>query len=459
MSFFEKIRLILSRKKVQVQEKPDSEPGAPFPNTPLSDLQYDGLGSFLSGRKRYAVGLSWEPLQSDVPVKRQAERGDRSGYRRTLYVPFGGQAGFASKERQNQRSDPVLITAARTELLGETWVGAFKVNESDRFWWVAAVRNGEVYEDSIYPDEASARTQLMEALDAPNWKTIVAPEDWQVFGSVEGRIEQVFDLNGGQRLLSVYKNRDLFIRIGVIGAFLVIVGGAFFLWMEMKKRAEEREAEIRRIQNSSIRFDPMKYPWANTIPIERFIDICLYELEKSVYVVPGWANVPLSCVLNGPNISLTTEWTRTGGRISWLRAATAAEFGDVRLVDKGNRAILERQVPIDVQMSSAPDTPWNQQIIENTLISRFQTLGLTVNLRPRVRTLTATQMSELRNPVFNRHDVLLDTTFGVKEYGQLLSDIPALVPEGLVYALDKGVWSLTAKIYHPPILPPSPPGI
>ena len=83
----------------------------------------------------------------------------------------------------------------------------------------------------------------------------------------------------------------------------------------------------------------------------------------------------------------------------------------------------------------------------------FQTLGLDLTLRPRVRSLTTTQRTELRAPVYNRHDLSIETSVAIGEYARLLSDVPALVPEALIYGVESGTWTLTAKIYHPPILP------
>ena len=63
------------------------------------------------------------------------------------------------------------------------------------------------------------------------------------------------------------------------------------------------------------------------------------------------------------------------------------------------------------------------------------------------------QQQEIQVPVYNHHDLKFETSIAVSEYATLLSDVPGLVPEALVYGVDTGVWTLTAKIYHPPILP------
>lgn len=437
-------------------ETPGRQAGEPLPETERLDLQYDGLGNILSGRRRYAVGLTWEPMQPGIPVKRQAERGDRSGYRRTLQAPFGGQVGFGSKDRLQRAGDPALITAARRDLLGERWVGAFRVSPADRFWWVAAMRDGEVYEDLLFPDEGSARLQLMEALDAPDWDTIIAPSEWQVGGAIEGRIEQAFSPERGVRLKLVDARRDLILRAVLIGLILAIAGGAFLLWSEMRRQEAERADELRRLREATVRVDPSTYPWARVPPVEAFVEACVKEISSTVRVVTGWQNGPLSCVLTPSGVRVTAEWVRDGGRISWLEAATADGPDRVRLLGDGGRAALERMVPMTVDRGATPDLPWEADRIGTVLTSRFQTLDLKVNLRPRVRSLNATQIRELRGPVFNRHDLSIETTVAVGEYARLLSDVPALVPEGLVYAVDEGAWTLTAKIYHPPILPPPP---
>ena len=70
--------------------------------------------------------------------------------------------------------------------------------------------------------------------------------------------------------------------------------------------------------------------------------------------------------------------------------------------------------------------------MSDVLLSRFQTLGLDLTLRPRTRSLTATQRAELTAPVYNRHDLSVETSVAIEEYARLLSDVPGLAPEALI---------------------------
>lgn len=434
------------------------EPGAAaeegvIPSSPVVDFQYDGVGNLLLGRRRYAVGLEWEPIRTDETIKAQADRIQRSGYRRNLHARHGGQAGFASTDRQQRRGAVALVTAARSELLGPRWVGAFRVNEADRFWWVASIRDGEVYEDAILPDEASARSLLMEALDAPDWTRIIAPADWQITGTVEARIEQVFSLKSGVPLRPVDGRRDMVQRAVILGLIGATCGGMYLFWADMQRKEAERAEEMRRMRDAVVRVDPRSYPWAEAVPIRRFVDSCLDEIERTLFVVTGWTNEPVVCAANGPKGQVSAGWVRSGGRITWLRAATASLPEPVLLLDGGAQARLERLISFPVDEGAEVSIPWTEAEVSDVLLSRFQTLGLSLNLRPRVRTLTTTQRQELRAPVYNRHDLSLETSVGIREYARLLSDVPALVPEALIYSVESGTWTLTAKIHHPPILP------
>lgn len=430
---------------------PASERG--FPDVVGLDLQYDGTGNVQNGRKRFAVGLDWEPAQDGVRVRDQAERGRKGGYRRTLYAAYGAQLGFGSQDRQQRRGGVALVTAARSDLMGPRWAGAFRINEADRFWWVASVRDGEVFEDAVVADEASARNLLLEMLDAPGWTRIIAPEDWQVSGTDQARIEQAFSMRGGTPLRPVDGRRDTIQRAVILSLIGLIAGGGYLYWSELKRQEAERVAELARMRDAMVRVDPRTYPWAGAPDLVGFVRTCTREIDRTLFVVPGWLNGPIVCTSSGADGVVSTEWGRSGGRIPWLHAATRELDAPVTLLDGGGRAQLRREIGFEGSEVDGSVTPWAEGEVSQVLLSRFQTLGLGLTLRPRVRSLTTTQRSELRAPVYNRHDLSLETSVAIDEYARLLSDVPALVPEALIYDVEKGAWTLTAKIYHPPILP------
>lgn len=430
----------------------DQDAGREFAAVPPLDLQYDGTGNVQHGRKRYAVGLDWEPAQEGARVRDQADRGRKGGYRRTLYAAYGAQYGFGSQDRQQRRGGVALVTAAREELMGPRWAGVFRINEADRFWWVASVRDGEVFEDAVVADEASARALLMDMLDAPDWTRVIAPEDWQVSGTDPARIEQAFSLRSGVALRPVDGRRDMIQRAVILSVIGLLAGGGYLYWSELQRQEAERAAELARMRDAMIRVDPRSYPWADAPSVTGFVETCLREIERTLFVVPGWSNGPVVCAASGSEGVVSTEWGRSGGRVSWLHAATEGLDARVSLLEGGSQAQLRREIGFRSEEAD-PAAPWAEAQIAEIVLSRFQTLGLGVTLRPRVRALTTTQRGEMRAPVYNRHDLSITTSVAIDEYARLLSDVPALVPEALVYGVETGTWTLTAKIYHPPILP------
>jgi len=432
---------------------PDQDPSGEIPDTPPLDLQYDGIGNVLNGRKRYAVGLDWEPAQEGERVKDQADRGRKGGYRRALYAQHGAQYGFGSPDRQQPRGALALVTSARSELMGPRWAGAFRINEADRFWWVAAVRDGEVYEDAVVADEASARTLLLDMLDAPDWTRIIAPDDWHVSGTTQARIEQSFSMRSGAVLRPVDGKKDVIQRVVILSLIGLIAGSGYLYWSDMKRQEAERAEELARMRDAMVRVDPRTYPWAVSPQIASFVDTCVREIERTLFVLPGWTNGPIICAASGGDGVVSTEWGRTIGRIPWLRAATSHLEDQVSLLEGGSRAQLRREISFEGPSDAVISPPWTEGEVSDLVLSRFQTLGIGVTLRPRVRSLTTTQRQDLRSPVYNRHDLSLETSVAIEDYARLLSDVPALAPEALIYSVDTGTWNLTAKIYHPPILP------
>jgi hypothetical protein len=444
----------LLKKRLGPDEKSEGDVSASlFPDAPDLDLQYDGTGNVLHGRKRFAVGLDWETVRSDVPVREQAGRVHRGGYRRSLYARLGEQYGFASPDRQHKRGSQAMITTARSELLGERWAGAFKINEADRFWWVAAMRNGEIYEDVVLADEAEARSLLLDVLDAPDWTRIIAPADWKISGTEPARIEQAFSMRTGAALRPVDGRGDVIQRVVILSLIAALGGGGYYYWTDLKRQEADRAAELARMREDMVRIDPASYPWASATPLEDFVETCVREIESVLAMPPGWRPGPVTCTASGRSGAVTAEWGRDGGRFPWLLAASRATGAPALLLEGGERAQSRKRVSFPEGPDTGVDVPWPGADISELITSRLQTLGLKATLRPRVRTLTAEQRQELRTPVYNRHDLRIETSVGVEEYARLLSDVPALTPEALVYGVETGTWSLTAKIYHPPILP------
>ena len=92
-------------------------------------------------------------------------------------------------------------------------------------------------------------------------------------------------------------------------------------------------------------------------------------------------------------------------------------------------------------------TLWTGDKLESVLRERFQTLGLDIGLA---------RKSGRSNPAaggiaFNRHDIAIATSTGLRDYARLISDIPALVPESIMFDMSANAWMLKAKAYHRPV--------
>lgn len=445
------------RDRTPVRNRESGGPGG-GKRTPAEaqDLEYDGQGNILIGRRRFAVGLSWEPLRTDMTLHEQASRMRRAGFVRDLVVRNGDQVGFGSSETLHRRSTPVLALNARRDLLGDTWVAAFRLSQTSDFHWVVAMRDGDVFEDSVLPNEAEARDILLENLDAPGWNRVIAPSDWAIEGSEEGGVERFFSLRGGPKLGVVNRRREILLRILALLVLSGLLAGAWYAWSEYQARERERERQLREAQSAAVRIDPMTHPWVRAPRPGPFIEACEIGFSRMVLKVPGWNQSVLSCAPSGDGVTIDVSWGRTpNGRFSWLMAAAGDGLIPVepRLDTGGNRAHARHAVPVSEQMHNDPFTTWIGSRIEQTLRPRFQTLGLPVLLQENARVVTRSEQERMTRPVYNHHVLTIETSVALQEYVDLLSDVPAIVPVQLEYDPSTLAWRLRINIHHPPILP------
>ena len=82
---------------------------------------------------------------------------------------------------------------------------------------------------------------------------------------------------------------------------------------------------------------------------------------------------------------------------------------------------------------------------------RFDTLSLAIPLTEMVARATPQAPGVPVTKIWNYHAIEFQTDTSLEEYIQLISDVPAVVPEFLTYDPYTSAWRLVANIYHPPL--------
>lgn len=419
---------------------------------------YDGIHTVTINEKRMIIGLQWEILRAGVTPKIAAEKVNLASKGRAnidLFVNLKteNQAGLVQGSKVIKPGDKAGATCFPARRLGRFWLAAFELPGEKERWWVVAMRDGQIYEDSIYSDLSSARAVFMENHAAPDWQRVIAPEDWNIEGVESYSLVSVMHPGSGQGLkpINPIKTYLPYIIAGVVSVGSIVAGYHFYTDYQLKKKIEAREAAAAR--KKRIVVTPMDYPWFDTPSLAQFFDKCIPEMEGMVKYVPGWEQRLISCSMDGTEASVTTSWKNNTGYVHWMMAAFPPDENQPLINVAGDQASRSSNIDFGVE-TQVLDKGWPEEKVDAVLRRRFQTLGLdNVSMAPVIKRITPEQRISLQRPVFNRHDFKLQTSAALYEYASLFADVPAVVPDQLVYDLDAGIWNLSFKVYHQAILP------
>lgn len=435
------------------------------------EAEYIDTGVIGIGRAKYAVGFAWSSRNPDLSLREQVEeitsrahvnaKGEALRYDLLLDASRMGSLGLSESQSSGQAPGMLaLISCFPESTLGARWLGAFRVNGVLDAWWIGSIRDGKVFEDQIVLGRHAAEEIFHQNLEAPGWVTIIAPPEWAIPDSSDLRLGEILDTSAGikvKHLTPLRANLPKIILVGVMGIGAI---GLAVAWNDMKTREAEELERLRREAENAVILKPQDHPWFESTPVTEFVAACQVAIEKAILLVPGWEAQPISCTVDHGHGVIATGWTRDGGRISWLQAALPAGMPAPLLEDDGARASIAFGFDVAVDPDAVTRTPWDGPAIESRLRARFQSLGLEItigesreNRKERAKDREKGSRKDIPRPVFKSHDLRVTAAAGVDEIAMLLRDVPALVPQALIYNVATSSWDLMAKAYHPPIIP------
>lgn len=431
------------------------------------EADYIDAGVISIGAERFAVSMIWTGRDEDVSIKDHARNISKSRSLAGSVQPvpnlwvedraanlIGLSAAASSGQKKGMR---VLVTSLADDRIGARWIGAFRVAGVLDAWWIASMRDGKVFEDQMVFGRHEAEEIFMSSLEAPDWNAIIAPPEWGIPGSSDIRIGEIVGAKRGLRLRHVDPLRANMPRLILGGMVVAVAAGGLYAWSDMRARQAAEMERLREEAQNVLRVKPEDYPWHRASPIEAFIDTCRSEIERSIFLVPGWESQPISCTARRGSGAISLGWTRTSGRISWLKSGIPPEFPRPVLEGDGERASFARTFEIAVDAEALSREPWDADVMTARLRERFQSFDIALSMREkrdegsRVRRKKG-EAAPLR-PIFNHHEVQIQIAASPMDYVALLEDVPALVPDALIYNVATDGWSLLVNVYHPPIFP------
>ncbi len=266
-------------------------------------------------RKKYAVGLFWQPTGAGYVARAYARMLARSVDKKlNLYTEYRAMVGLGSK-KQGHRSGMYSAAAAVTDALGE-YTSFLSVFAIDNVFYLVAVRNGVILEDKLFEREEDARAEYFKLYEIPDWGALFAPGAWGMPRAVERNLPDLIMRGPKATLHPISRARAGFASSVLMFAFLACIAWFFRVPLEQmvtpkpelsavspelaaeyQRQVDEKNKELDaafEIQRAP-QPEPIKMPYDYLPnPMDR-AEVCFQAIAFLMQPIVGWNQVSVEC--------------------------------------------------------------------------------------------------------------------------------------------------------------------
>ncbi|MDR2412802.1 MAG: type 4b pilus protein PilO2 [Rickettsiales bacterium] len=269
----------------------------------------------LIDRKKYAVGLFWQPIAIGFVSRNYARQLSKSIDKKlNLFTEYRAMVALGARSAGHRSGIPAAAPEIM-EVLAEfsSFLAVFKV---DNGFWLVAVRNGIIINDKLFDDQNAARDEYIRLSEIPDWAALFAPSAWGMPRSVERHLSDVVSGNVKAVLKPISRLKADFISLLLLVLF--VLGAAYFfkepiaqmlapkpqlsrvdpvLAEEYKKLIEEKNKELDKkfkIKKTEQK-EPLEMPYDFLPEPKERAETCYKAIGFLMQQVPGWAQIGAEC--------------------------------------------------------------------------------------------------------------------------------------------------------------------
>lgn len=339
-------------------------------------------------RKKYAVGLFWQPIGSGFVARNYARNLSRNIDKKlNLFTEYRAMVGIGSR-RMGHRPGMQSAAAEVVEALSEysSFLAVFKMGDK---YFLVAVRNGIILEDKLFDREDAARAEYFRLSEIPDWNALFAPGAWGMPRAVERSLADLVRGNSHSQLHSISRLPGGLFSVSVIFLFGLLVFYFFRvplaqmatprvqvsqidpeLAAEYKRQIDEKNKEL----DAAFDIEP-KTPEPLRMPYEFLPDpvmraqVCYQAIGFLMQPVVGWNQVAAEC---GEEYA-SAEIRRTFGTIGGFYD-TAGEIMPAAFVqESGDDALFVRATLPAVETVSSQDER-DAETVMRAVMTAFQSI-------------------------------------------------------------------------------------
>ena len=403
-------------------------------------------------RKKYAIGLFWQPVSGGNGGRSYARYLARSiDGRYSLYTEYNFMIGL-SMRRVGHKGGMPSAAAEVTESLSEhsSFLAVFAVENG---FYMVAVRNGIILIDKIFENESDARGEYTTMAKMPDWGAFIAPAAWGMPRAVEHSLEDVITGHSGAVLRSISLTRSILVSVLLVILFLI---GLLFIYRDSVVKSvsnredinqinpEKAEEYRRQIEQKNKELDeqfqierraepePIVPPYELLPDVAARADICYRAMGFLMQPISGWNQVSVNC----DETHATAQLRRTYGTIGDFYTI-ATELMPGAFVQEISEDVLTIRAKLPkVNTVPGKDARDTETIIRDVMTA-FQSIDANVDIQAVVDTVS----NGVQTQTFDVVEVAASSKLTPMQFMQIFDDF------GGVY-MTKCDWNASGRIWN-----------
>ncbi len=354
-------------------------------------------------RKKYAVGLFWQPISAGFTARNYARSLSRNVDKKlNLYTEYREMVGLGARKNGARVGMRVAATAVLDSFSEYTsFLAVFQVGK--QFYLVAA-RNGIILEDKIFDSEDEARDEYVKLSEIPDWGAFFAPGTWGMPRAAERNLADLLDVHNSTTLHSISRFGAGMLSLIIVGVFLLGLALVFresvVQALSPRPQVAQLDPELvaeykRQIEESSKKLDEQfeieKTPPPEPIvmPYELLPDVaaraaqCYQAIGFVMQPITGWNQVYATC----GETHVVAEFVRTFGTVGEFYNIAAGLMPGAFVSELDENTIRVRATLPDLELFASQDERDPDTVVRD-ITTAFQGIDTSVDTQIVVDTLT-----------------------------------------------------------------------
>ncbi len=354
-------------------------------------------------RKKYAVGLFWQPLKSGISGRVYARSLAHDVDKKlNLYTEYNMMVGLGASRRG--QSVGMRVAAADVMDAFSEYTSFLAVFAVDKKYYLVAARNGVLLEDKLFDSEDVVRAEYVKLSEIPDWGAFFAPGDWGMPRAVERDLSEILNAHNVVRLHPISHMRAgmisaVLVAVFLFGMFAIFHGSVVEMFSPRPNIAElnpELVAEYKRqIEQKNKELDeqfeiekqlppePIVMPYEIIPDVMARAELCYQAMGFLMQPVVGWNQIFVECSEN----YATVEFKRTFGTLDEFYSI-ASELMPGAFVQEINDDTLRVQAKLPTLDKVASQDERDAETIVRDITSVFQAIDSDIETQIVVDTLT-----------------------------------------------------------------------